>query len=149
MNSEGVYYLQNWIANMSERRRFIKKLTGLSLGCLSAGAGLSRPIREYGPESVWELVRRQFPVTQVKTYFNTGTMGPSPYSVIDKVRDYHVWMEKNGVYKGTEEARTRLAGFLGAEEAEISLTHNTTEGINIMAWGFPLKAGDEVITSHT
>ncbi|MCR9084659.1 MAG: aminotransferase class V-fold PLP-dependent enzyme, partial [Cyclobacteriaceae bacterium] len=32
---------------------------------------------------------------------------------------------------------------------EISLTHNTTEGINIMAQGLPLQAGDEVIvTTH-
>ena len=56
-------------------------------------------------------------------------------------------METNGEYKGTEKARTRLAQFLGCEEAELSLTHNTTEGINLMAWGLPLKAGDEVIVS--
>jgi hypothetical protein len=28
------------------------------------------------------------------------------------------------------------------------LTHNTTEGINMMAWGVPLKAGDEVLLSE-
>jgi cysteine desulfurase / selenocysteine lyase len=42
-----------------------------------------------------------------------------------------------------------LAEFLNTVDTEISLTRNVTEGINIACWGFPLKAGDEVImTGH-
>jgi selenocysteine lyase/cysteine desulfurase len=42
-----------------------------------------------------------------------------------------------------------LASFLGVGTDELSLTHNTTEGINIMVWGLPLQKGDEVIlTTH-
>jgi len=97
----------------------------------------------------WNIVRDQFPVTKVKTYFNTGTMGPSPYQVIDIVNQYNRWMETYGEYQGVEVAREKLAEYLNVQVSELSLTHNTTEGINIIAWGLPLKRGDEVImTTH-
>ncbi|MEM6631919.1 MAG: aminotransferase class V-fold PLP-dependent enzyme [Bacteroidota bacterium] len=132
---------------MSERRTFIKKLSGLGLGVFSSWEGIRMDRSALAPDSFWSFVQKQFPITHVKTYFNTGTMGPSPYGVLDRVRDHNTWMETNGEYKGTEEARNRLAQFLGCLESEISLTHNTTEGINIMAWGLSLKPGDEVILS--
>ena len=132
---------------MSERRNFLKKLSGLGLGLCTSWEDLSQELELISEDSLWSFIRTQFPVTQVKTYFNTGTMGPSPHIVLDKVRDYHTWMETNGEYRGTEKARERLAQFLGCKKSEISLTHNTTEGINTMAWGLPLKAGDEVLLS--
>ena len=132
---------------MSERRDFIKKLSGLGLGLCAPWEEMASDIRLMPEDSMWSFIRKQFPITQVKTYFNTGTMGPSPHIVLNKVRDYHTWMETNGEYRGTEKARERLAQFLGCRESEISLTHNTTEGINTMAWGLPLKAGDEVLLS--
>ena len=43
----------------------------------------------------------------------------------------------------------KLAKFVGANDDEIALTHNVTDGINIACWGLPLKKGDEVIlTTH-
>lgn len=41
-----------------------------------------------------------------------------------------------------------IADYFGAQEDEICLTHNVTDGINIIAQGLPLKAGDEVIVSN-
>ncbi len=97
----------------------------------------------------WQIIKEQFPVTKVKTYLNTGTMGPSPFPVIDTVNRYSRWMEANGEYKGSEIARAKLSQYLHVKESEISLTHNTTEGINLIAWGLPLSRGDEVImTTH-
>jgi len=36
---------------------------------------------------------------------------------------------------------------LHAHEDEIALTHHTTEGMNIVLWGFPWQEGDEIITT--
>ena len=43
------------------------------------------PADAVNDESFWKLVRSQFPLTKDITYLNNGTMGVSPYSVIDAV----------------------------------------------------------------
>jgi len=66
-------------------------------------------------------------------------------ALINSIED----LDKRGEYGGWEEARPKLAHFLNVDKDEISLTHNTTEAINILVWGLPLKQGDEVIlTTH-
>jgi cysteine desulfurase/selenocysteine lyase len=99
-------------------------------------------------ESFWKLVRSQFPLSKDMTYFNNGTMGVSPYAVIDAVYQRSVMVNAKGIYGGGDhEAMTTLARFVGAEESEMAFTHNVTEGNNLVAQGLPLKKGDEVIMS--
>lgn len=96
-------------------------------------------------ETYWQNVRQLFPLTQDKVYLNNGTMGPSPYPVIEAV---HKGMKDNdqlGKYNGYEKSIAAFAHFAGANEDEIALTHNVTEGINIVCWGLPLHKRDEVI----
>ena len=45
-----------------------------------------------------------------------------------------------------EAVRRRPPSMLGAEPAEIALVRNTTEGINLVAEGFPWQPGDNVVT---
>jgi cysteine desulfurase/selenocysteine lyase len=100
-------------------------------------------------EHFWNTVRDQFPLTHDRTYFNNGTMGPSPFVVREAVKTAIDNIDVSGEYGGWEVARPKLAKFVNVDEAEISLTHNVTEGINVVAWGLPLKHGDEVImTTH-
>src|SRR4030095_6201610 len=44
-----------------------------------------------------------------------------------------------------EEVRQKAATLIGAGLDETALTHNTTEGLNIVAHGLPLKAGDQLL----
>jgi selenocysteine lyase/cysteine desulfurase len=100
-------------------------------------------------EDFWKMIRLQFPLTTTKTYFNNGTMGPSPYPVIEAVSQKMMLVDSTGEYGGWEDSRKLLAKFVNADEDEISLTHNVTEGINIIAQGLNLKQGDEIlITNH-
>lgn len=100
-------------------------------------------------EAYWGNVRQLFPLSKKLIYLNNGTMGPSPYPVIEAVRDGMMEGDHHGGYGGWEATSEKLAGFLGAEGAEVALTHNVTDGINIACWGVPLKRGDEVIlTTH-
>ncbi|HEV3138624.1 MAG TPA: aminotransferase class V-fold PLP-dependent enzyme, partial [Pirellulales bacterium] len=45
-----------------------------------------------------------------------------------------------------EEARTLAARLLNAEPSEVALVHSTTEGIGLVAEGFPWREGDNVVT---
>jgi L-cysteine/cystine lyase len=100
-------------------------------------------------EKYWSNVRLLFPLTHDYSYMNNGTMGPSPYPVIDAVHKGMMREDQDGMYGGWEETAKRLSKFVGVNEDEIALTHNVTDGINIACWGFPLSKGDEVIlTTH-
>jgi selenocysteine lyase/cysteine desulfurase len=112
---------------------------------LPANAGIIAP----NDESYWQMVRQQFPLQKDWAYLNNGTMGPSPYHVIEAVKKGMNDCDVYGNYGGWEATQGKIGKFVGADEAEIALTHNVTDGINIVCWGLPLKKGDEVImTTH-
>jgi L-cysteine/cystine lyase len=139
------------------RRNFIRSasiLTALSLSeitRLAARQQMQAPEtdRAADNEAYWRELRPLFPLVPELTYLNNGTFGPSPYEVIDAVKDGTLEMDKHCAYGGWEAAAARVAKFVGANEDEIALTHNVTDGINIACWGLPLKKGDQVIlTDH-
>lgn len=141
------------------RRHFIKQVTGGAIGTWAL-VGLPETSRARyiishtehmaaDDEHFWNVVRDQFPLSRSRVYFNNGTIGPSPYPVIEAVRQAMLDLDTRGEYDGWETARPRIAAFVNADVSEISLTHNVTEGINIVAHGLPLKRGDEIImTTH-
>jgi len=99
----------------------------------------------------WSFVREQFPITKNNKiiYMNNGTMGPSPYYIQWVFFRKEEEVNFNGIYGGHDVARARVAKFINGQEKEIVLTHNVTEGINIVAQGFKMKKGEEVIiTNH-
>ena len=140
---------------MSSRRTFIQHLgLGLSLPTLT---GFSFPKAERPPfpsgivqdEAYWKAIRSQFPLTADRIYLNNGTFGPAPFTVLDALEKSNRDINTSGEYGNSDQERIQLAQFLGIQPTELSITHNTTEGINILAWGIPLKPGDEVIlTTH-
>lgn len=99
-------------------------------------------------EEYWRLLRLQFPLSSNKIFLNNGTMGPSPFPVINEVYQDMMEVDTNGRYGGHEDlALKALSSLLNVKDTEITLTRNVTEGINISCWGLPLNAGDEVILS--
>jgi selenocysteine lyase/cysteine desulfurase len=61
---------------------------------------------------------------------------------------YHHTFEGSGLYGQIEGVREKAAVFLGAARDEVALTANTTEGMNGVATGLGLKAGDEILTTN-
>lgn len=100
------------------------------------------------PDEYWKSIRMQFSLKTNPVFLNTGTMGVSPRMVVDRVQEKMAEIDQTGGYGGWESSHKPIADFVGANEDEIALTHNVTEGINIVAWGLRLKAGDEVIVSN-
>jgi selenocysteine lyase/cysteine desulfurase len=134
------------------RRDFIKQasatlLAGFSLKDLEQLPPI--PNGNANDETYWKSLREQFPLSKDVTYLNNGSMGPSPYPVIEAVKTGMMEGDEIARYGEREETVKMIAGFTRANDNEIAITHNTTEGINIMCWGLPLKKGDEVIlTTH-
>jgi selenocysteine lyase/cysteine desulfurase len=140
---------------MSNRRGFLQKLSasflasGVFIGNLSAALQKSVIDHSLSEADFWEEIRKGFPLTRERIYMNNGTFGPAPFQVSQAMNDCLEEINRSGEYGHFDQERVLLASFLGVGTDELSLTHNTTEGINIMVWGLPLQKGDEVIlTTH-
>lgn len=137
---------------MENRKSFLRKL---SMGLMAPGVvGAFRSTEFHSNidytligEDFWDKVRANFPLTKDRVYLNNGTFGPSPFLVVKTLEETLAKINTTGEYGHTDTARDRIAEFVGVKSSEISLTHNTTEGINIVTWGLDLKEGDEVIIS--
>jgi selenocysteine lyase/cysteine desulfurase len=140
---------------MANRRRFLQKLSagflasGVFIGNSSAVFPKSAIDHSVSEADFWKEIRKGFPLTQERIYMNNGTFGPAPFQVSQAINDCMDEINRSGEYGHFDQERAILASFLGIGTNELSLTHNTTEGINIMVWGLPLQKGDEVIlTTH-
>jgi L-cysteine/cystine lyase len=100
--------------------------------------------------------RGQFPVLERIAYLNAGTFGPVPRAAFEAAR---AWLERDlgGGRSGMpyfldalqlrEEARARLAAFVGADPLQVALTASTTDGCNIVLAGLDLSPDDEIVTT--
>jgi cysteine desulfurase / selenocysteine lyase len=146
------------------RRIFIKSVGSLSLGAFSLQKiphnvsgdtfGISRKDLLFTNDTdYWKIIRRHFPLTYKRAFFNTGGIGASPYIVIDAVKKKIDELEEIGEV-GRSQAewdsiKSKIAGFISVDPDEIALTGCCTEAMNIAANGLPLKKGDEVLlTTH-
>lgn len=140
---------------MKGRRDFIQKLgVGLAIPALGGfDPAFAKGTQGINPrlegEEFWNQIRAQFPLSRERVYLNNGTFGPAPFSVLQAMEDCTLQVNTSGEYGNSDQERVKLAEFFRIKPTEFSITHNTTEGINIMAWGVPIQAGDEVIlTTH-
>ncbi len=114
-----------------------------------------------------EAIRKDFPILAREVngkplvYLDNGASAQKPKAVIDAVNQAYS-MEYANVHRGLhflsnlatdkyEAVRGTIARFLGAaSEQEIVLNSGTTEGINLVAYGWAMprmEAGDEIILS--
>ncbi len=148
---------------MNHRRAFLKRMAAV-VGASSVGSllALDRAVAEGiaqaagkagsalpgGQEGVYTL-------DPDITYLNHASTGTIPRAVQQAHARYLELCESNpwaymwgGEWEEPREAvRARAARLLRCEAAEVALTHNTTEGFNILAQGLPLGRGDEVVFS--
>jgi cysteine desulfurase/selenocysteine lyase len=126
-----------------------------------------------------ERLRADFPILgrsvngHPLTYLDSGATSQRPIQVLDAERDY-LLNRNSAVHRGAhtlaaeatesfEDARARVADFVGARENEIVWTSNATEAINLVAYAFSnasvgrgapasarfaLGPGDEIVTTE-
>lgn len=99
----------------------------------------------------WAECRRRMPVTRRFAYFDHAAVAPLPRPTADAIQ---AWAEDATTCgdlnwgrwsKCLEGVRCSAAGLLGADRQEIALVRNTTEGVTLVAEGFPWLPGDNVV----
>ena len=147
------------------RRHFLAKMvaaTGASLAWpLNSSADTPSPLPPGSPagpedEAYWSKVRAQFAFESNLIYFNNASLGVPPRSVTQVVAEGYRRLAANPAAAKLELAdylagtlRPAVARLLGADTDEIALTRGASESLYLIANGFDLAPGDEVLmTSH-
>lgn len=156
---------------MSHRRAFLKRLA--ALGAAAGAARIARASEAFaadierleaagwregssgGQEPDWATLREEYLLDPDVVYLNHGSIGTIPRPVHAAHVAYleacesnpwlHMWGD--AWEEPREAVRRAAARTLGAAASDVALTHNTTEGFNILARGLPLGEGDEVLFS--
>lgn len=110
-------------------------------------------IQPISNEPDWESLRQDFPTLEKFSYLALANKAPLPRQVDVAMRE---WMEDIYECAGEtafsmdpiEQTRETVARVFGAPVRSIALIKNTSEGINIVAKGFDLNSGDNVIISE-
>ena len=142
------------------RRRFLTGVPALlpilPVSRLATGTPRQPVAGEDLPDWV-RAAREAIPAATESPYFQTGGIGPSPHSVIEDVGNRLDFQNRSpaSVAVSSEmsriepDLRSQLARVFGAKDDEVALTHSTSEGISIVAWGLEWRSGDEVVISNT
>jgi selenocysteine lyase/cysteine desulfurase len=103
---------------------------------------------------VWDAVREaEFPIARNWAYFDHAAVSPLPRRSADALRAWTESQERDGVVRWpewegrVEKTRDEAARLLNADRDEIALVANTTQGISLVAEGFPWNEGDNVVTA--
>src|SRR3954467_4043861 len=98
-----------------------------------------------------ELRSREFPVTRRWVYLDHAAVAPLPRRSAQVLRGWADEQEANGVVnwpdweRKLEGFRDGLAAWIHAHRDEIAFVTSTTQGIGLIAEGFPWREGDSVV----
>ncbi|HEY2826921.1 MAG TPA: aminotransferase class V-fold PLP-dependent enzyme [Pirellulales bacterium] len=99
----------------------------------------------------WEEFRRQMPVAGRWAYFDSAAVSPLTGPARDALA---AWLVEAAEQGGTawghwdrqvDQLRSHAAQMLGAAREEIALVRSTTDGVTLVAEGFPWQSGDNVV----
>ena len=139
------------------RRDFLFAVTAGSAGSLLVSAAVSPAAASGEARSLANGGGRasEYLFSEGLTYLNTGTIGPCRRETIEA--STNAWEELETlpvkIYPAfsakeiAEKTRTTAARFLGCDLGEVMITSSTTNGMNAVAQGLRLKAGDRVLVS--
>jgi cysteine desulfurase/selenocysteine lyase len=114
----------------------------------SSGTPPPHPILE---KSASDELRSQMPVVDKLAYFDHAAVAPLTAPAAAAMAEYARAAATEGDLpwpkwaSAVERLRKVAAEFLGADQDEIALVNNTTQGIGFVAEGFPWRAGDNVV----
>ena len=110
-----------------------------------------------GQDYAVQEIRRDFPLVSGIVYFDNAATSLSPEPVVQSLVEFEHNYRANvgrGVHRLTQiasqrywHAHEKVAGFIGGKSGVTVFTKNTTESINMVAYGLPWKPGDRVITT--
>jgi len=153
---------------MPSRRKFMQQVSTAtfafgtnSLFNLAYAAEIeaaSERIRDLSPEEAardedyWAIIQQAYTVNPNVVNLNNGGVSPAPRVVQEAVDQFNALTNQGPSYymwriidQGREPLRQKLAELAGCDAEEIAVNRNSTEALNTVIHGLPLKEGDEVI----
>ncbi len=139
------------------RRKFLGTITASAAGAAFINADPRVFAANERPDLFFssEGSRSDYLFADGLTYLNTGTLGPCRRETLHE--SMKMWEElesfpikfygKSGAEALAEKTRIIAARFLGCDLNEILITNNTTSGMNAVAQGLRLKAGDRILVT--
>jgi selenocysteine lyase/cysteine desulfurase len=147
-----------------DRRAFVAALSGTPLTLDAAATAIVReanrvvagrsPQEVAQDESYWLRVRQAYTIDANHVNLNSGSVSPAPRVVAEAMHRY--WTITNMspsyyvdelLYPEVELVRRRLAAMFGCSSEELALTRNTSESLQIVQLGLPMRAGDEIVST--
>jgi selenocysteine lyase/cysteine desulfurase len=101
----------------------------------------------------WTSLREQIPVTRRWAYFDHAAVAPLSAPAQRALVEWAADMTDNGEiheplwFRRVNEVRSLAGRLLNSDPLDIAFIKNTSEGIGIVAEGFPWKPGDNVVTA--
>jgi selenocysteine lyase/cysteine desulfurase len=98
-------------------------------------------------------LRQEFPVTRHWSFFDHAAVAPLALRAQRAIVEWAADMAENGDVhepdwvKRIEDARGLAGRLLNADATDIAFVKNTSEGIGIVAEGYPWRSGDNVVTA--
>ncbi len=99
------------------------------------------------------VIRAQFPIFEKYVFLNAASLAPIPESARKAMADVAEEIAMSA-YLGHEKWKSRIAetrklaaSLVGAGEDEVAFIRNTSDGVSLVASGFPFTEGDEVVIS--
>jgi len=152
-------------SNALSRRTFIERVAGAAWisGLIQTGRDplfaetlasvrASATAADPDDDAFWDGIRTKFMFEPDLVYLNAGTTGAMPRAILEAEGRYQRMLAENPKIRRHFEfevvptiVRKKAADVIGAALEETALTHNTTEGLNIVAQGLPLEPGDHVV----
>ena len=129
---------------------------------ITVGTVATAPRRAFDPRAI----RREFPMFREPqerplVYLDSAATSQKPDAVLDAMNRYYATYNANihrGAYRIAEEAtaayedaRRRVAAFVGGGAREVVFTRNSTEAINLVTWTWAranLKPGDAIVLTE-
>src|SRR5579862_5923022 len=102
----------------------------------------------------WQALRAEFPVTRRWAFFDHAAVAPLSLRAQNALVDYAADLAENGDVNDRrwleriEQVRGLFARMLNADPPDIAFIKNTSEGIGIVAEGFPWQTGDNVVIAE-
>lgn len=105
-------------------------------------------------EDFWYYIQQSFTTSPSLINLNNGGVSPAPKTVQDAMKRYYDFSNEAPSYymwrildQGRETLRSNLANLAGCSAEEIAINRNSSEGLETIIFGLPLKEGDEVVAS--
>lgn len=145
-----------------DKRTFLKQATLGSIGALPFINQIKSSVDSYNNDSLlyenedfWAKIRRDYLLKPDYINLENGYYCMIPQPTLDRLTDHMKEVNYQASYymrtvqwENKNKVAARLAELAGCSPAELCITRNTTESLDLIIGGFPWQEGDEAVMAN-